>query len=429
MKLYRDAAKILGGALGRNLLRGLFKLALIASFAPQAMGVVRSVYALFKMIASFAELGLDAAMVRFVSHAAGRDDPLRRERILATVLVTKIAVAATLGVTGLLVADVVADKVLSDRSLAGFVRLAFAAVAGQLLWDFVSGYLAAHRRFDRLAAFLVTVPALMLVGLATLFVLDRMTIANVVFLHLVPPAIAALLWWPTVGLAWFSWGRVSGAVGAELARFSRWLYLSKLASAGRTHLNPVLLKNASLSGSIRAGEESAGLYAVGGDLAAEVTVLSQSLATVMLPEVSRKTTPREIRHTVLRAYRHLAWLLPAAALAALAAEPALQLAGRVHPHFLRYLDALPIFYVLYLSSLFTVAAIPIQSALYALDRPQAETGLQVVTSVVLVLGSIALIPRFGGVGAAAMVLVQRLLVFCGLMVVGLRALAAENVAK
>lgn len=412
----------MGGTLARNGLRGLFKIAVAGFLAPAALGVLRSVFSFFKIVTSLADLGLGYALVTFVSPALRSGETDEGDRLLKTVLVLKLSIAAVVLVAGNLLAPWITRQVFSDPGLTIWVRLAFLAVGGQLLWKFVQSYLSAHQRFDRLALFLTTVPVLMWVVFLALVLTDHFSLPAAILIYLFAPAAAVLIWWPVLDRR-FLRQRADRGLARRIVRFSRWVYLSAVASSTRNHLNPVLLKNAQLSGSVELGNLNAGLYGFGNDLANEITVLSQSMLAVLLPKAAGKTSPAELRAFVRRSYLHLLFILPPLGLLLFLAEPLLRLLGRLHAPYLEYLPALDVFAILYVGTLFSVAAIPIQTTLYALHEPHVETWIELGTIPILVVGSILLIPTHGVLGAATMVLAQRLVSFAALLVYGLTRLS------
>ena len=87
------------------------------------------------------------------------------------------------------------------------------------------------------------------------------------------PLVTALGWWFMLDLAFMKARGWDGAVIRRIVGFSRWVFLSDVSSSARNHLNPLMLKNEGLSGSVAAGEVNAGLYSFGNDLASEITRL------------------------------------------------------------------------------------------------------------------------------------------------------------
>ena len=179
-----------------------------------------------------------------------------------------------------------------------------------------------------------------------------------------------------------------------------------------------MLKNELLSG-VGAGEANAGLYSFGHDLASEITVFSRSLITVLLPKASSKPTPRALRRFVVKSYLHLAVLLVPLVLLMFLARPFLEVLAYFKSSYREYFDSLGIFMILYVGGLFSVASIPINTALYAMRLPQIQTYVGLFTLVILVAGGIVLIPVYGAKGAAIMLAAQRMITFFVLLPYGL----------
>ena len=421
-KGYLDLAKVMAGTLSRNLLRGVLKLLIPLYLAPRAFGVLRSVYSFFKLLATAADFGLDYATVTLVSAALKKKETDDAQRLLKTVLTIKLLTASALLIAGNLLAPQLAAWALSDVELTAYVRVVFLALGGQLIWRFISSYLTTRLEFGRLALFLTTVPLLMLATAGGLMLSGRFTLYAAILIYLLAPTVTVILWWPAVDRGFL---RVSGAdrgVVARILRFSRWVYLSDIASSCRGHVNPLLLKSPLLSGSVAAGEANAGLYGFGNDLANEITVFSQSLVTVLLPKASRKTTGPKLRGFVKSSYRHLILVLIPLALLLFAAKPFLQGLGHLNSAYLAYLPSLKIFTILYTGALFTVAAIPMRTALYSMKLPVVETTLDLITVPLMIVAGILLIPSHGGAGAAMAVLAQRAVSCVALFAIGLAKL-------
>jgi len=417
-----EYGQVAGAAFVRNALRAPLKLLIAGVLGPRALGIHRSVYALFKLVTSLADLALDYAGVTFVAAAAKRGDEVERRQVLAAVLGLKLLTIVALVAIGVAAGPWLARVALADSGLAGYARLAFVAAGGQLLWRYVSGYFSARQEFSRYSLFLTTVPVLMLVAAALLAWAGRLDLDAAVLIYLLAPLVTVVLWWPALerGL----WRRPFADQGLirRLVRFSAFVSATNSASAGRNHLGPLLLKQPALAGSAAAGEAGAGLFGFASDMAGEVTVFSQSLLTVMLPKASRKTDAERLRAFLKRSYVKMPLLLLPMALFLPAIEPATRLLGRLSPGYLEYLPSVPICALLYVGSLFSVAAVPMQTALYALRRPHVETWAELATLPLFIGGSCWAIPRWGGAGVAAIVLLQRLTTFLVIMSYGVACL-------
>lgn len=421
---YRDLSSVLAGNLARNFMRGLFKLLTAFLLTPQAFGVVRAVWSVFRLTASLAELGIDHASVTLGAAALGRGDREHEHRLQRAVLGLKLAMATAVLIVGNLLAGTVALRVLGDAGLEGYVRLAFFSVSSQLVWRWIANYLTTHQQFRRLALYLVSVPCAMLaIGLLLAF-LGRFDTTNCLLIYLLTPALAALGWWFVLRRELPSRPLIDLRLAGKLTRFGRWVYATNLASANRNSLNQLLLKNPRFSGSVAAGELNAGLYSFGSDLAAEITVISNSLVSVMIPKAAARRDGAALRRFVARSYLHLAWLIVPLMSLVFVARPLLLLLGELRPSFLAYLPALEPFVILYMGSLFAVASIPMQAAIYAMRMPHLETWIELAGAVLLVATAIWLIPSYGAVGGAWAVVIQRAFSFAILIGLGTRRLLA-----
>lgn len=422
---YVDLVTVAAGNLTRNGLRGVAKLLIAGFLAPRGLGILRSIYAIFKLLAALADFGLNYAVLSMVPAAVSRKKPEEGDRILKSVLIIRIAVAGIFVLVGWFAAGPIAGVLLGDPSLTLWIRLAFLAVVGQSLWKFLSGVLSSSQQFGRVALYLTTAPLLLLAAVLVAIVAGRFDLSMAIVLYLFVPAVTVAVWWRRIDRRFlhsvFSWETTR-----RLMRFGRWVYVSRVAMTSLGQINPLLLKNPRMSGSLAAGELNAGLYAFGNELADELAIVSESLYMVLMPRAGGKTSPEALRGFVKRCYRNLAWLAVPLVLPAFLFKPFLLLLSRVKPTYLAYLPSFDVFVLLYLAGLVSLAIIPIRSALYAMELPRVDSLLEAIGVVLLVSGGLVLIPRYGYVGAAAMALAVRAFVLSGILAYGLTKLGVKS---
>jgi len=416
--VYVDLGKVIFGNLARNGLRGVTKLLVAGFLGVRGMGILRSIYAIFKMVAALVDFGFNYAVLSMVPAAEARKESGEGDRILKSVLVLRILLSGVFLAAGYLLAGPIATSLLGDGGLTVWVRLAFLAVIGQSLWKFVSGHLSAGRRFNRLAFFLTTAPFLMLAATGALILTDRFDLQGAMVIYLFAPAVAVVLWWPWIDRR-FLGAEWSNATTGRVLRFGRWVYLSRVAMTSRSQINPLLLKNPALSGSLAAGEMNAGLYAFGNELADELSMLTESLYMVLMPRAGGKTSPAALKGFVKRCYRNLAVLMVPLILPIFLFKPFLLLLARIKADYIEFLPSFDVFVILYAAGLLSLAIIPMRSALYALELPRVDSYLEAAGVVLLVVGGIVLIPTYGYIGAAIMALVVRALALVGLLAYGI----------
>lgn len=418
-KTWVEVGQVFTGMFARNLFRGLFKLLVAGFLTPAALGLMRATVSFARILSSLIEFGLNHAVTVFVPAALKQGDRELSRRTLmtiATMVATSVSVVVLLG---LLLAEWLSEPILGEPGLTVYVRLAVLGAGARLLWKFFSSHLAAHQQFGRVGLYLTTGPLMMILVGVVLALLGRLGPLEAAAITLLAPAATLLLWLPSFDLGFMRRSYWSGPLAKRVLRFSGWVYLTTISSTLRNNLNPLLLKNPTLSGSVEAGSASAGLYGFGNDIANELQMLSGAVVTVMLPKASRRNSRAELTSYVVKAYRGIALLILLLIPLVFLAEPALRLLGRLSEGYLAYLPAIPIFGILYIGGLFSVAAIPMSTMLYAMRLPEVVTRVEAVNVVVLVVGGILLIPRYGATGAAFMVLAQRVIMFAATLIYGI----------
>lgn len=414
--VYVDLATVAAGNLTRNGLRGVTKLLVAGFLGPRGLGVLRSIYAIFRLVSGLVDFGLNYAVLSMVPAAAARNRSDEGDRILKAVLGLRLLVSGAFVTAGCLFAGPIAGF-LGDPGLVVWVRLAFVAVIGQSLWKFLQGMLSTRQQYGRVALMLTTAPVMLLAAVGLLIALDHFDLPKAIVLYLSMPALTVALWWWSAdrGFLRVPW---SGETARRVLRFGRWVYVSRIAMSSLGQINPLMLKSPRLSGSLAAGELNAGLYAFGNELADELTVLSESLYVVLMPRAGGKTSPAAMRGFVRRCYRNLALLAIPLLLPFFLFKPFLMLLGMIKQSYLAYLPSYEAFVILYAAGLLSLAIIPMRSALYAMELPHVDSYLEAAGVVLLVLGGIVLIPRYGYVGAAVMAFVVRAMVLVGLVAYG-----------
>jgi O-antigen/teichoic acid export membrane protein len=425
-RAFLDFAKVLTGTVLRGLLRGVFKILVAGFLAPRAMGVLRSIYSLFRLAGSLADMGLDYAMIRFVAAAIRRDKHREKDQVLKTVLTLKVLIASGVLILGNIFAREIAIWVLCDPELTIYVRLAFLAVAGKLLWKFISSYLTAHQDFGKSAFFLMTMPFVMLIWGLFLISLNQFNLPMAIIIYLFAPAVTGLLWLPVLKREFLNLPFFKKEMIGRVLRFSRWIYLADMAASVRGQAGTLLLKNTRLSGSLSAGESAAGQYSFGSDLAGGIAMVSGALMMVLLPKASSKKTSLELKIFVRRAYMNMVILLIPLTLPLFLAKPFFLMLGHVKSSYLQYLPSLEVFVILYVGGLFAIAVMPMRTVLYAMGKPYIETYTEIIAACLIISGSILLIPEYGFNGAAMAVLIQRMISFAVLFGYGMALLRRQG---
>ena len=113
-----------------------------------------------------------------------------------------------------------------------------------------------------------------------------------------------------------------------------------------------------------------GLYSYADKLASVVTLFTGTLLTVLVPRASHLVKQNELKGLLRKSYRAVLLLLPALITVPFVARP---LISWLAPE---YVEAAPIFSIIFASVLFSLAMLPSSTVLYSINRPHVETAVE-----------------------------------------------------
>ena len=353
-------------------------------------------YLCFDVALYSSDLGLNTGMMRALAKSIRKGEEQSREAILKTVFLVKLVTGLLAAAVGLVAAPFLATHLLNTPEVAPYVRIAMAGVLGMHLHRFYQAYFRANLEFSRHAAFILIEPVLILAVVGSVWLLGSLELTPVQTAYAFAPLLAAL----AMG-ALLPRGYLRARVDAwrqlkEVWHFSRWVYASNLLGTLRFRLNAILLANFATTAAVAS-------YSYADKLASTLSMLTNALSTVYVPRASHLLVRSELRDMLRKTYRVMLAAVPPLLIVPLFARPLINL---LQPE---YVDATPVFVLLFVSILFTLVALPARSVLYSIHRPQVDTAIQATAIAVTVLAGVPLILQFGAVGAAVAMLVQRFL--------------------
>lgn len=352
---------------------------LARALGSEGRGVVAIFQASVGLAYAFLSLGVATAVVYFVA----RRDLKSREAMEVGLAVTLAATLVGAGVIGL------GGLALGRFSEAGApFWLALVALPGALQFRLLEGVLRAQGRFGAMNILVVSLPAVSLAALAGVALLWRLDVTSAVqawSLSFLPPV---LLGYALVGPS--AWPRALPGLG----RLRRVLFFGAQGQLG----NLIQLLNYRLDSFLVllfVNASGVGLYAVGVSLSEGLWFVANSVAVVLLTDLTAADAARAARMTALVCRNTLLVTALAAVAAALAAPllvPAVfggEFRGSVLP------------FVLLLPGTAAQAAVKVLAAyVFSRGRPMINANIALATLVVTVLLDLLLIPLLGVPGAA-----------------------------
>ncbi|MBD3314382.1 MAG: oligosaccharide flippase family protein [Chitinivibrionales bacterium] len=396
-KQFKDCAVMV---IGRPLSAGLgffVNMILARKLGPEDFGLYYLAITTMMLTGQFCGGSIAQAVVRFHSHYVTRN-PERAALMFKVALKVILAVGGSLSVTGLCLSRPVAELITGSSASAGSFAFAFVGTLGLSLFQFVLAVYQAHESFRRHMLLELLNNFLKFVFIGILIAVHGASPTLSVLAYATTPFVVA-----TIGAFRIpkNFMRATGAekqVFGELIRFSKWMMLSFVLFSIYGRIDIVLLNRFK-------GTTQGGVYAAATVFTLALEILAFAVFTVILPRVSRLTTPGELRGY---ARRILAVTFPLTLLVNLV------LLVTLRPLVLsilseRYAPTIIILRTLIPASSTFLIALPLTTIIMALNRPRLLAFMDFAVLIAVVGGCAILIPRFGAPGAAWAVLGSKLL--------------------
>ena len=388
--LRQDLVVTLGGSVGRLGLGFVASIVIARQLGPAGYGLIALVSLVVSVLDTVADFGLTNTAVHAVARGLSKGLPTAAP-IAAGYWSLTLVLNAAGAATGFLLAGPIASLALGRPDAEPVVRLVVLGLLSVAGNGACAALLQASRQFGRLAALQVLTQCTYLMGVLALAATGHMSVEAVVLLGVVNPLVGFLLGLqflprglldPRLGL-----GHAARSAWVDLARFSRWLWISSVLSLLAAQLDLALVGRWLPAVEV-------GLYALALNLATKLDILNQARFTVLLPSVatlSREGMRSHVRRGLLRSAALSVPLLLALPLAG-------PLVGLVYGQ--AYLDAVPALLVLMLAVVFDLLTTPLILLAYPMNAPRVLAASDVLRVTTLVCMAAPLVPALGPSGAA-----------------------------
>jgi len=370
-------------------LMGFASLILVSrALGPGDFGVFSIAMAIMGIAFTLSDFGLSGGTARLASPVANKD---RRkfENIVAAALNTRLLASAAVLAAGALLSWLISQLLIGGEGQYVIVILAFVGGFTTSLFMHARVVLQSERRFKALATMRVAVTAGTLVILAALILLGLLNPGSSILGYAVTPLAAFALF------IMISHGHQGGKEEhlderRNLLEFSRWIFIVAILSAVFLRLD-VLFLGATWT------DNDVGVYSVALTLIFPITQLANSLATVLIPEVSSIVKARDLERFM---YDSLKYTLPISAALVLVAFSSIPSSLIPWVFGREYSGSVEPFQILVLSASVILICTPIYLAVYPMGKPKI-LAMGDFIKLLLHIGAYAiLVPTLGIMGAA-----------------------------
>lgn len=356
---------------------------------PYDFGLFSVALAVMTMVVGLADLGIGTGLVRFASLYLEKDRG-KADVLFKVVFNLELLISGLILVLGLIFARPLAILISGKSELVFPLRLAFLGAAALSMGSYIVAVLQAWQSFIKLSLYSVITNVVKVSLIVTLLFLHYFHLISVMTVYAVVPFIGITLGMTLIPKDFFRKKHQINAksIFLELFHFSKWVMISYLANTVISRIDVLILSRYK-------GAEAVGIYSAGYQLSMIFPLLIGSIATVLLPKVSRLTEKQQflsfIKKTLLMSCLIIVVLFPGFIFTR-------ELVGLFFGT--KYLAAAGIFRVLFLAFMVNLIFNPISTVIYALNKPAVFTVANLIQLVLCLVGNFVLIPIYGGYGAA-----------------------------
>jgi len=390
---------------------------LARKLGPEILGLYALATRAIKIVTTCVGEPLDLAVMR-TAPLFLRTDRRRAISIARAAFAIRTLFGALSLLASALFPTAIAWMLFGNRDLTDLALLTGFGILTDLLLRSAAGFLQASERFGPFItvnsiwqiARAGAIVALILVGMIT----ARSALAIYVFAPLVA-FLVAIPFLPRDLLRPTPAPRISEVI--DVLHYGKWIALATMFATLYEGLDAFLL------GWLR-GDRDVGIYAGAMTLAMIPDFLNGAIQSVLAPRIA----PAHAAGRFGALYRqYLRYSLP---LGAVALAGALLLGGPIIRGLLstRYIESIGAFKILIVATILDIVFLPLPAALIAFVRPRAVPAMNLAALMFVVVGGIALIPRYGVLAAAGLIVAARITIGCLTFIVARRILRADGAA-
>lgn len=385
----REGAVVLAGDVLAKSLTFLITLLLLRMVTPDAYAIYGIFITLLAAVNQFTDSGLHQSFIRFHAfyHA---DDVDRAAQHYHVALRGKILIVLGTSIVLAVGAEWIGGTVLGTPGLIGPIRLLAFGVIGSGIFEFAQAVFQARQQFRALTAMRVSEGAGKIALIGLIIVFGMFSLDAVFLVYVAVPFVVGLAGMHVVHRRMphataTSWRDVA----RELYAFGKWMMVTSFATMFLMRLDVFMVAPL-----LAHAPTEVGLYNAAVRLCTPLIVLTGSVSTVFFPKAMELRTRSDVRAYVRRTFQ-VTLPLVAASLVYLAA-----LWIAMPRWFPNYVDAFPIFAVLFLGYAWTIIGNPLTMLMLSMNRAQIVAAISLAQLVVTLASHYVFITTFGAIGAA-----------------------------
>lgn len=377
-KLTRDTSIVLFGNLISSSLAVVFTILAARLLGPEEWGIVAAVGSLMTILVALGDLGMGAALFRFVSKRWSEGARKQAQKTINIVWSLRLVTVLVVVVILILFSGVFSKLFLNtdNQSLIMFTAL---GVLGALLIDFQIATSEARQEWKKAALFISLTNSLRVLFVV---VFSPTTLMSILFIFTGSSFAAYLIsvFWQTTPIVFKTdWPTTV----RELLPFSGFMGLNRIVSSINSRVDVILLIQI-------LGAYEAGIYGAANRLAIGVPLILGSFATVLAPRFASFSGKKDLNDFFRRSFSIALLMTVGLVFGVFVAPFVVSLFG---PEYQRSAFILQLLFIAFLPSTISVPAV--NFVIYAMHKPQIITTLSLIELPIIIGFNLWFIPRIG----------------------------------
>ncbi len=356
------------------------------SLSWEDVGYFSAMLSLLLLVSDLADVGIGTSLSTFLP-------PMEKTRekllsFLKTAFFLQLVIAVSVTILLLLFSQFLGEILFHTHSLNLLLQMTILAILLTVLSNFCQYALSARQKFIQVSFLSAFGGLSRLLLFLAVYIITAVNLPNTVYVQTFSVFVLLIM---SVFLLRLDFLKVQRAAGdlTRLVKFASFLGVARGFTALASRLDVLMII------SLR-GPTEAGIYATASRIIAIYPLLSGSFGTVIAPRLSALTEQKLMSQFIRKVIMGTVGLIGTVVVLIFIAKPFML---ALFPQ--KGIDAVSVFQLLLLAMIFFVGSLPAVSlAIYYLKKPHILTINSVFQLLIVFIGNLILIPKFGRFGAA-----------------------------
>lgn len=364
----------------------IYTILLVRMLSLSDWGYYSTLFTLMLLLSDVSDIGIGTSLSRFIPPL--KQQPYKQKSFLKTAFILQLIISITIALLIFLLSPIIADLIFHTSNISVLVKIISFGIIFAVITNFSIYALAAKEKFISMSLATTFVGIFRVIFLLILILFSQVFLYQVIIAqvlsYLFVAVIGIILIKPTFILVKKTKGDLK-----RLLTFTSYLGVARILTSLSGKLDVIMLL------ALTNDPLSTGIYATASRLTAMYPLFSGSFSTVIAPKISSINDLPQLNNFLMKVILVTLGLISTIIFLIIFAHPFISILFGI-----KAIQAVPVFRLLLISMIFFVGSIPsVSMAIYYLKMPQILSINSILQLIIVVLGNLYFIPKYGRFGA------------------------------